>query len=558
MNENLGFSLLGAINDVYLSSKDSSLSEEYFNLLDLSLSDLKEYFQLNTKEIVIISVMFALNFKTRSVEINDVAKHFDVSPLQVLEFTPEINKLISMGYIICIKTNSPYKGLNQSIKYFISSELIDSVLENKVLSKNKTTQFSDLMQLLEVVGELADLRENNEITTVDLFERTRDLLTVNHHFFICQKIKQLKINVRDACFLLLIIWKTTIGYDNISISFLIDRLLEREINRVKFLQELIKGDLSLIKANLIKIHETDFINNTLVQITSATCQVLKKDGLKLFSDKKKFANSIQPSKIARKVLFYNDEEGKQIELIKNMLVENNLKSLTERLAKKRLPKGITVLLHGASGTGKTETVYQLAKLTGREIMKVEISKSKSMWYGESEKLIKKIFTEYYDFKTACKKTPILLFNEADAIISKRRNVNESNIARTENTIQNIILEELESFEGLFFATTNLVKNIDSAFERRFLFKVEFSLPDLNNRAKIWKSKLKSLSLDESILLANKYPFSGGEIDNITRKTEMMYIINGKKAGINDIQNLCEEEKLIKTIPNSIGFKQLNR
>jgi SpoVK/Ycf46/Vps4 family AAA+-type ATPase len=128
----------------------------------------------------------------------------------------------------------------------------------------------------------------------------------------------------------------------------------------------------------------------------------------------------------------------------------------------------------------------LAIDTNREIMKVEISQSKSMWFGESEKIIKRIFTDYKAFAKESKQTPILLFNEADAILSKRNAAGSSNVAQTENAIQNILLEEFENFEGILIATTNLASNLDTAFERRFLYKVQFQKPSVNIRAKIWK------------------------------------------------------------------------
>ena len=68
----------------------------------------------------------------------------------------------------------------------------------------------------------------------------------------------------------------------------------------------------------------------------------------------------------------------------------------------------------------------------------------------------------------CKVKPILLFNEADAVFSKRKDVNNGNVAQTENAIQNIILEEMENLDGILIATTNLADNLDGAFERRFV------------------------------------------------------------------------------------------
>jgi len=232
---------------------------------------------------------------------------------------------------------------------------------------------------------------------------------------------------------------------------------------------------------------------------------------------------------------------KQLFLLKDLLKDVKFKETQKRLIDKNLPKGITALLHGAPGTGKTEVVKQIARETNRELMKVEISQSKSMWFGESEKIIKRIFTDYKAFSKECEQTPILFFNEADAIISKRREIGKSNIAQTENTIQNIILEELENFDGILIATTNLANNIDSAFERRFLFKIQFQKPDISIRAQIWKLKLPFLDKEECRLLAERFDFSGGQIDNVLRKKEIHEIIYEEKVTLNNLLAFCSEE-----------------
>ena len=177
-----------------------------------------------------------------------------------------------------------------------------------------------------------------------------------------------------------------------------------------------------------------------------------------------------------------------------------------------------------------------------------------MWFGESEKIIKRIFTEYQQYAEECEHTPILFLNEADAIISKRKDSSSSNVAQTENAIQNIILEELENFKGILFATTNLIQNLDSAFERRFLFKVELKNPEEMVKEKIWKSKLPKLKPSEYKVLAQKYNFSGGQIENIVRKNEINEIINGNKIDFSSIQEFCNTE-LLKKMNNrtAIGF-----
>jgi AAA+ superfamily predicted ATPase len=115
------------------------------------------------------------------------------------------------------------------------------------------------------------------------------------------------------------------------------------------------------------------------------------------------------------------------------------------------------------------------------------------------------------------------------------------------------LEELENFEGIFFATTNLASNLDLAFERRFLFKVEFLKPEISIKAKIWKSKLPSLKVTECEELASQFDFSGGQIDNIVRKNEIHEVIHGLKVEFKSIIDFCATELLAKTAGNKIGF-----
>jgi hypothetical protein len=262
----------------------------------------------------------------------------------------------------------------------------------------------------------------------------------------------------------------------------------------------------------------------------------------------------EPFSVLSRKLIFSEEMESRLGLIRNVLIENNLVTTQKRLSSKNLPKGITILFHGEPGTGKTELVFQLAKETNRKIFKVDISQSKSLWYGESEKIIKRIFTDYAVFMKECEQVPILLFNEADAIFSARRELRASNVSQTENTVQNIILDELERFEGILMATTNLTGNFDAAFNRRFLFKVKFQKPDLNSKVKIWKLKFPKFTSDECKTLASRFDFSGAQIDNILRKSEMHEIIYGKTVNFHSIVNYCQEENQL-TSSTKIGFSK---
>lgn len=208
-----------------------------------------------------------------------------------------------------------------------------------------------------------------------------------------------------------------------------------------------------------------------------------------------------------------------------------------------LRSGFSCLFYGGPGTGKTETVYQIARQTGRDLLMADVSRLKDKWVGESEKNIKALFRKYQRLVSECDIAPILLFNEADAIFGIRMNGAETAVDKMENSIQNIILQEMEDLKGILIATTNLTGNLDKAFERRFLYKIEFSLPSPSVKGKIWRSMMPELSEADASRLAAAYDFSGGQIENILRKKTIECILNDSAPSYETLRRFCDEENI---------------
>ena len=151
-------------------------------------------------------------------------------------------------------------------------------------------------------------------------------------------------------------------------------------------------------------------------------------------------------------------------------------------------------------------------------------------------------------------TPILLFNEADAIIGIRKNGASSAVDKMENSIQNIILQEMETLDGIMIATTNLQQNMDKAFERRFLYKIKFDKPTEEARAHIWHEMIPDLSSMDVQTLASKYDFSGGQIENIARHYAIHNILHGKNEDVlSMLFRHCDNERLDEKSTRRIGF-----
>lgn len=256
--------------------------------------------------------------------------------------------------------------------------------------------------------------------------------------------------------------------------------------------------------------------------------------------------------IKEKEMFYNAPEQEQVERLESLLEDSHFKGIQERLDEMGLRKGFNIILYGGPGTGKTETTLQLARKTGRDVFTIDVSKIKSKWVGESEKAVKGIFKIYRDLCKKKEKMPILFFNEADAVFGKRMENVESSAAQMLNTLQNILLQELESIEGILICTTNLHQNLDPAFERRFIYKVELEKPGEEVRSKIWASMMKGYTQDEYASLGRKYPFSGGQIENVVRKSTVDYILSGNRPTIEDIFKFCDEE-IFKSKVKKVGF-----
>lgn len=255
-----------------------------------------------------------------------------------------------------------------------------------------------------------------------------------------------------------------------------------------------------------------------------------------------------------KQLFFSPDVQAQYDELATLLQNDNLSQINRRLREAGLKAGFTCLFYGPPGTGKTEAVYQLANATGRPLFQADMSQIHGKWVGESEKNARQIFTQYFAQILKCKSTPILLLNEADAIINRRLEYTDTSTGQMYNRVQNIILQALEDFQGILIATTNLENLFDPAFERRFLFKMHFTLPDADVRSRLWQSVIPSLSADDCRTLADEYPaFAGGQIVNVGRKAIIDTALHGTDITLQRLRDFCLHETLAPH-KNNLGFR----
>jgi SpoVK/Ycf46/Vps4 family AAA+-type ATPase len=266
---------------------------------------------------------------------------------------------------------------------------------------------------------------------------------------------------------------------------------------------------------------------------------------------KKDINLLHPRKIKEVKLFYSGELERDIQILEKLLGKDSLEVFFGKMEKRNLPSCLSVLLSGGPGTGKTELVLQMARKSGRQILRVDLSAIKDKYVGESEKNVRAIFKSYEEAVRSSKLTPILLLNEADGLLGKRREVNSA-ADQMLNTMQAILLEQMESMKGIIIATTNLRSHFDDAFDRRFTFKLEFENPAERARLEILNSLIPEVDESWRKTLAADYELSGGQWRNVVYRAFIEEAM-GQELSLKLLQRLAESECGKKKNVRPIGF-----
>ena len=541
--------LLSAIEHIVDKAKDSQLSSEFYRKADRYIKYVSAKLDL-TKEQSVMMALFIDNCEDNSITISDLSNYVGCRTTRLIRYMNDIDVLEKREMVRCCRDR-------RGVSYRVPMEVVESFAHDEKFIPSDCFGLT-CHQLFGMIEEIFDMRHADELNYYGMCEKISDVLDCNKQLLFVQKLDSYKLSGDDK--LLLILFShlfvnnndDNIGYHDL--EFMYGREERRLWKRVK--GYLYEGSHFLLEAKMIEYNnDNGFVNRESFKLTQQAKQNLFSDlNLSTMNENKKKGNLLTAELIVEKKLFYDSSIQSQITELGELLDDSQYQMIRSRLKESGFRCGFTCLFYGEPGTGKTEAVLQLAKKTGRDIMQVNISEIKSMWVGESEKNIKQIFDSYRQKVEELKITPILLFNEADAIIGKRQEGAERAVDKMENTIQNIILQEMETLDGILIATTNLAQNMDKAFERRFLYKIKFSKPTLEARASIWHEMIPALSENETRSLAKKYEFSGGQIENIARHYTIDSILHGMSDNLLEaLTHHCDNERIESKGYKSIGF-----
>jgi RNA-binding protein YhbY len=555
-NKQTSKELLKSVQTIVSSTKGQLLNDELIDELRTETPKLMSFYEISHFQSIVLSIYLECGLKDIDVDTEKLIDYFGKNMSCLADINQAIDELTEKKLLFTKRHDYSARRKSEYNKVIhVHHKALDAMMkgDKELLGEQKLDNF------FGVLGEVRDLickRTETTITTETLGEEVRGILESNKKFKEVEWLLSLEnMTNYDLTLILDLAIEHLEGAEEVDIDKLIKEVFSEIHDRIKYKRKIKENNCELFKSDVVKFSEEMFSFLNFVKLSEHAMDILLggyQDSIKK-EFRPKMGILIHPDKIEPEQLFYNDSEFEQIETLSNALEEDNYKNLMTRLKDNGMKQGFTVLLYGYPGTGKTSSVKQVAKATGRSIYMVEIQKIQSKWVGESEKNLAKVFEEYKQARRHFDKAPILLFNEADAILGKRMAVNSS-VDKSFNTLQNILLQELEEFEGIFMATTNLADQLDSAFDRRLLYKIDFKKPAEQVRKKILSNVFKDISSKTIDVITEQFSLTGGQIANIKKKLLVKSVLDTNLDQELYLSTLCNEEFILsKSGRSTIGF-----
>ena len=536
--------LLQAIERVVELSKNSKMSDEFMLEAAPEISLLANSYGITERQAVLFCI--CMEKGPRRVDYDDLASHLDMNKISVLGFAADIDALVRRRLL-------KFRDVKDEDDFDVPTAVIRCLKHNEVYELPQRTRL-DCAEMFELLDQWFEDLDDDAISLLEFQEEIQKLFDDNKQVGFVRKLREYHLSEQEET-MVTFFCHCLVNRDDDDIRFgQMENLFDSkaDFNRAK--TSLRSGEHKLMKKKLIEHRCEDGIaDTTRYKLTEEAKRKLLAE-MKIDATEEKLADAIKARDLTEKKMFYVKENEQQVSELLSFLMPDKYSEIHERMQQTGFRTGFACLFYGGPGTGKTETAYQLARQTGRDIMVVDVPQIKSKWVGDSEKNIKALFDRYREQVKRAKLMPILLFNEADAIIGIRKQGAQSAVDKMENSIQNIILQEMEQLDGIMIATTNLTQNLDTAFERRFLYKIKFEKPTEEARAHIWHSMIPDLSEQNVHTLASRYDFSGGQIENIARHYAIDVILHGhSEDALPMLFRHCDNERLEGTRSSKIGF-----
>jgi hypothetical protein len=544
-------SLLKSVSEIY-EYKDKFIFQnpEIEQKLESDLNSVADFFAIKNKVAAVFSIIICDQLSGESYSVTRIMKSLGFKPLEFMETLEVMKQWKSKGFL----RSTMRRSSRPTNEYVFTKEVIDAVIYNDILKLNVEIPENQNEAFLNIRSYI-----NNVLVTVEKDYVVDVLINYVYNFKQYELIKEIFDNEDlielEKVILFYIIAYYQYGVQEFDLDLILEYFDDESNLHFRFKQRISTEKSKLFTDGYLDFEVPGFIDFSIVlpgeKLKKHINYDVNKSEKTTFSTK--YSTLIAPETLEITNLYFNSDTQKSIDEIL-LLTSNSFSEVMRRFEDNAINPGLSMLYYGMPGTGKTELVKQIAKLNNRILLLVDVASIKSKWVGESEKNIKRVFNEYRQAMKFYDETPILFFNECDALISKRNYV-QSSVDQMNNTMQNILLQELEDFKGIFIATTNLIHNIDKAFDRRILYKLYLDEPENETRFKILKSHFPHYSDTLLLEISTKNNLTGGQIQNLKRKflVEQILFKNVESTEENFRNYVDNELNFRKNKKRSIGF-----
>ena len=570
VNKDLAVRLCNSIELVYNSASElKSVKEEDYEPILEHFEIIGDFFKIKNKLGILLLCYFINRRLVKGkpyITLNELMMAFEcklvdsISINEQLEYFRKAKILLSSKKIF---------GNKEDIEYSLTPSTLNSVLkgDSEILIDKKEASFTAFLNLFHGVlydNELNDDDVSTELSVLmDEFEQLEEI----------KYLKGEKLCQEELAILLFIIARQFIfGDSKVSMERIFRVAINDNFSKYYYQNEIIEKRSPLLTNDLVQFAADEFMN--FLQITDKTVKALnlvERKSNKQFTTGTDLVTLIMPDQIKyQEGMVY--EDSLNIDFLDQLISEEGYIKAINKLEQEGVAvKQVVCMLSGLSGTGKSQTIRNLASKYNRPILQVNLSQVKDAFVGKTEQNVFELFQcfkrslrhfEHYKTIDGVKVGPygtsILYLDEIDSLIPKRSATGESSsVGNMYSNMVGIFLTELEKVNGIVLLATNLPGAIDTSFHRRINFKFHFGSFSKKNQVRTLQLYFKDFAPEVLEEVASNAELTPGNIVNIRKAYVLESIFkdfnteNEKKGLLSDLVN--RELILKQPTRNPIGF-----
>ena len=572
INKDIAVKLCNSIELVYNSASElKSIKEEDYEAISEHLDEIAKFFKIKEKLGVLLLSYFINRRLVKGkpyITLNELMNAFECKLVDSILINEQLENFRKAK--ILLSTKKAY-GKKDEIEYSLSQTTLNSVLKGDadILLDKKEVSFTAFLNLFHNVIYDNDL-DDDDVST--------ELSSLMDEFEQLEEIKYLKgerLCPEELTILLFTVARQSIfGDTKVAMERIFRVAINDNFSRYYYQNDIIEKRSPLISNDLLEFAPDEFMNS--LQITEKIFKALnlaEKKSTKQFTTGSDLVKLIMPDKIKfQEGMIY--EDSLNINFLDQLISEEGYIKAMKRLEEEKAEiKQIVGILYGLSGTGKSQTIRNLAAKYNRPILQVNLSQVKDAFVGNTEKNVEECFKiykkavkhfEYYKdidgVKVGPYATPLYFLDEIDSLLPQRSATGEgTSVGNMYSNMVGIFLTELERVNGIVLLASNLPGAIDTSFHRRINFKFEFGSFSKKNQVKTLELYFKDFAHEVLEEVASNGELTPGNIVNIRKAYVLESIFkdfeseNDKKKVLTDL--VSRELILQKSNRKPIGFIQ---